>query len=609
MARTHDPPTPEESTPMSEPSAGPDLGGPPPQPALEWSPALQQDVLDPAVWQDGLDTYARATHLAVALVDVDGRLLGPCLNPQPTWRLLRAQAPPGATACPFCLLPLQPRSCVADALTTGEVRVTRDLTGLVHVTVPLVLGDHVLGALLAGQVFDQYPESLALEHAAVTCGLRPAQVWQLARLEVPVTRATLRVYADLLATLGHTFLQTRYDRAVEAHRLAEMTRLRDVLQQRTQDLTVADRQKDAFLATLAHELRNPLAPIRNAVYLMQHHSLLDPEVHWGVDVIDRQLRQMTRLMDDLLDLSRITRDTLELRPERLDLAAVVQVAVETSRPLIEASGQGFVVTLPPEPIALDADPIRLAQVLVNLLNNAAKYTEPSGHIGLTAERYGREAVVTVRDTGIGIPAELLPHIFEMFTQGEPSRARVQSGLGIGLTLAQRIVALHGGTITAHSDGPGQGSVFTVRLPIAREPAAARPGAGEAPARPPPAVARRILVVDDERLSAAGLGKLLQRKGHAIRTAHDGLDAVAVAEAFRPDVVLLDIGLPTLDGYEVAYRIRQQPWGQGMVLIALTGWGQESDRQHSQAAGFDHHLVKPVDPAELVRLLASLPAPP
>jgi two-component sensor histidine kinase len=224
-----------------------------------------------------------------------------------------------------------------------------------------------------------------------------------------------------------------------------------------------------------------------------------------VDVIDRQLRQMTRLVDDLLDLSRLTRDTLELRPERLDLAAVVQVAVETSRPLIEASGQGFVVTLPPEPIALDADPIRLAQVLVNLLNNAAKYTEPSGHIGLTAERYGREAVVTVRDTGIGIPAELLPHIFEMFTQGEPSRARVQSGLGVGLTLVQRIVALHGGTITAHSDGPGQGSVFTVRLPIAREPAAARPGPGEVPARPPPAVARRILVVDDERLTAASLG--------------------------------------------------------------------------------------------------------
>jgi signal transduction histidine kinase len=295
-------------------------------------------MLDPTVWQDGLDTYARATHLAVALVDVDGRLLGECLNPQPTWRLLSAQAPPGLPGCPFCLLPPQPARCVADALAASEVHVTRDRTGLAHVTVPLVLGNHVVGALLAGQVFDQYPESLALEHVAVTCGLHPAQVWQLARLEPPVSRATLRVCGDLLATLGRTFLQTRYDKAVEAHRLAEMTRLRDVLQQHTQDLAAADRQKDAFLATLAHELRNPLAPIRNAVYLMQHHGLLDREVRWGVDVIDRQLRQMTRLIDDLLDLSRITRDTLELHPERLDLAAVVLVAIETSRPLIEASG-------------------------------------------------------------------------------------------------------------------------------------------------------------------------------------------------------------------------------------------------------------------------------
>jgi ligand-binding sensor protein len=245
---------------MVEPSGGPDLGVPPSQPALVWSPALQQDMLDPTVWQDGLDTYARATHLAVALVDVDGRLLGECLNPQPTWRLLSAQAPPGLPGCPFCLLPTQPARCVADALAAGEVRVTRDRTGLAHVTVPLVLGNHVVGALLAGQVFDQYPESLALEHVAVTCGLHPAQVWQLARLEPPVSRATLRVYGDLLATLGRTFLQTRYDKAVEAHRLAEMTRLRDVLQQHTQDLTAADRQKDAFLATLAHELRNPPGP-------------------------------------------------------------------------------------------------------------------------------------------------------------------------------------------------------------------------------------------------------------------------------------------------------------------------------------------------------------
>mgnify|MGYP003288116254 CR=1 FL=1 len=591
---------------MSEPSAGQDLGGPPPHSGLELSSALRSHLLDPAVWQEGLEKYARATNLAVALVDADGRLLGPCINPRPTWGLLRAQRPAGADPCPFCLMQSRPRSCIADALTTDGFHVTRDRTGLVHITVPLVLGQHALGALVAGQVFDQYPEQLVLDHVAVMFGLSPQQVWQLARLEQPVKRATLRVYADLLATLGHTFLQTRYDRLIEAHRLAEMTRLRDLLQQRTQELTEADRQKDEFLATLAHELRNPLAPIRNAVHILQGHIPAEPELHWGLDVIDRQLRQMTRLIDDLLDLSRITHDMLELRTERLDLTAVLQGAVEISRPLIEVGGQAFVVTLPPEPIALDADPIRLAQVLSNLLNNAAKYTERGGHIWLSAERHGYEAVVTVRDTGTGIPAELLPHIFEMFTQGERSWERPQSGLGIGLTLVKRIVELHGGTIMAQSDGPGQGSAFIVRLPVVHAPSPARPRASPEYEHTTLASSRGILVVDDERLSAASLGMLLRLEGHKIRTAHDGLEAMGVAEEFRPDVVLLDIGLPKLNGYEVAQRIRHQPWGQGMILIALTGWGQEADRRRSQEAGFDHHLVKPVDPSALLQLLASLP---
>jgi signal transduction histidine kinase len=217
-------------------------------------------VLDPAIGQEGLERYARATQLAVALVDAEGRRLDPCINPRPTWSLLRAQQPPSADACPFCLMPSQPRRCIADALTAEGIRITRDGTGLVHVTVPLVLGQHALGALLAGQVFDQYPDQLVLERVAVMFGLRPQQVWPRARLEVPLTRATLHVYADLLARFGHTFLQTRYDAVIEATRLTEMTRLRDLLQQRTQALTEMDRQKDAFLATLAHELRNPLAP-------------------------------------------------------------------------------------------------------------------------------------------------------------------------------------------------------------------------------------------------------------------------------------------------------------------------------------------------------------
>jgi signal transduction histidine kinase len=594
---------------MSEPSTGQEPDGPPPALGLEWSPALRSHVLDPEAWQEGLERYARATQLAVALVDAEGCLLGPCINPRPTWSLLRAQRPPGADACPFCLMPSEPRRCIAEALTAGDIRVTRDGTGLVHVTVPLVLGQHALGALVAGQVFDQYPDQLVLDRVAVTFGLLPQQVWPRARLEPPVKRATLRVYADLLATLGNTFLRTRYDRGIEANRLAEMTRLRDLLQQRAQELTKADRQKDAFLATLAHELRNPLSPIRNAVHVLQLKSHPDPEVQWGLDVIGRQLQQMTRLIDDLLDISRITHNTLELRQERLELGEALQAAVEISRPLIEASGQAFAVTLPPEPIALDADPIRLAQVISNLLNNAAKYTERGGHIWLTAERQGREAVITVRDTGIGIPAEMLPRIFEMFMQEDRSRNRAQGGLGIGLSLAKRIVDLHGGTITAHSEGPGRGSTFIVRLPVVREPSPARPGARRehehtTPASSP-AASRRILVVDDERLSAISLGKLLRIKGHEIRTAYDGLEAVQVADEFRPDVVLLDIGLPKMNGYEVAQRIRHQPWGQGMVLIALTGWGQETDRHRSKEAGFDHHLVKPVDTSALLQLLASL----
>jgi signal transduction histidine kinase/ActR/RegA family two-component response regulator len=373
------------------------------------------------------------------------------------------------------------------------------------------------------------------------------------------------------------------------------------LERQGEALRDADRRKDEFLATLAHELRNPLAPIRHAVEILRLQGAPLPEQPWVVDVIDRQLRQLTRLLDDLLDLSRMTVSRLALHKVRVDLAEVLQVAAETSRPLIEEHGQAFAMTLPPHPILLDGDLTRLAQVISNLLHNAAKYTDRGGSIWLTAEQRGHEAVVTVRDTGIGIPPELLPRIFEMFMQADRSLERSHSGLGIGLTLARQLVELHGGTITARSEGAGTGSAFTVRLPVLRE--AAPPRTRPARARQVPVVARRILVVDDERIAAASLGKLLTILGHEMRTAYDGLEAVGVAEVFRPAVVLLDIGLPKMNGYEVARTIRQQPWGQGMVLIALTGWGQEADRQRAQEVGFDHHLVKPVALADLTQLLA------
>jgi PAS domain S-box-containing protein len=420
-------------------------------------------------------------------------------------------------------------------------------------------------------------------------------------------------------------------------------------------LQEANRRKDEFLATLAHELRNPLAPIRNAVQVLRLSDVSDPRLRLARDIIERQVQQMARLVDDLLDVSRITRGKVQLRKERLELVAVVQSAVEATRPFIEASGHQLTVTLPPEGVTLNADPIRLAQVFSNLLHNAAKYTEKGGHIWLTASVFvsasvsvsvegvrGQESgvrsqgseqkgdghrsllnpdscpltpaatdscpltpevVVSVRDTGIGIASEHLPHIFEMFSQVAPALERSQGGLGIGLALVRGLVELHGGRVEARSAGPGRGSEMIVRLPVAEAPVQTPQepsGAGQESRSPPK---RRILVADDLPDSVDSLAILLRLMGHDTRTAHDGLEAVQAAATFRPDVVLLDIGMPKMNGYEAARCIRQQPWGQNIFLIALTGWGQEEDKRRAVEAGFDHHLTKPVDPDALRTLLA------
>jgi CheY-like chemotaxis protein/two-component sensor histidine kinase len=323
------------------------------------------------------------------------------------------------------------------------------------------------------------------------------------------------------------------------------------------------------------------------------------------DMIDRQIQQMVRLVDDLLDVSRITKGKLELRKQRVELSTVIQSAVETSRPLIEALHHTLTITLPAQPLFLEADPIRLAQVFANLLNNAAKYTEHGGRIWLTTERQGSDVVVSVRDTGMGIPREMLSRVFEMFTQVDRTLERAQGGLGIGLTLVQRLTQMHGGTIEVQSAGTGQGSEFTVRLPLLIEAAPASPANGMAEHTPLPAK-YRILVVDDSKDSAESMSLLLRLEGQDVQIASDGLEAVAAAERFRPDVVLLDIGLPRINGYEAARRIREQAWGQSMFLIAVTGWGQEDDRRRAKEAGFDQHLTKPVDPATVLELLATLP---
>jgi PAS domain S-box-containing protein len=369
-----------------------------------------------------------------------------------------------------------------------------------------------------------------------------------------------------------------------------------------QALREADRRKDDFLAMLAHELRNPLAPIRNAAQVLRSTNSDETAVNWALDVIERQMHQVTRLVDDLMDVSRITRNKLSLKRERVSLASVVQSAVETSRPLMETQRHEFRVSAPLDPIVLDADPMRLGQALANLLNNAARYTERGGRVWLNAERQGSDAVITIRDTGIGIPPAQLPRIFEKFAQLDRPLERTQGGLGLGLSLVKALVELHGGTVHAHSDGPGKGSEFTVRLPIVVEASGPDPSRAEQPVQ---ASGLRILVVDDNRDSAATLSMLLRILGNDVRIAHDGVEAIGEATEFRPDVVLLDIGLPKMNGYEVARRVRSEPWGRRMVLIALTGWGQDRDRQLSREAGFDHHFVKPVDPAALTKLLASV----
>jgi PAS domain S-box-containing protein len=367
-------------------------------------------------------------------------------------------------------------------------------------------------------------------------------------------------------------------------------------------LKEADRRKDEFLATLAHELRNPMAPIRNAVQILKASPADDPDLELSRTIIDRQAAQMARLLDDLLDVSRITREKLELRRHRVALAAVVEAAVETSRPLIEAAGHELAVALPDGPVYLDADPVRLAQVFSNLLNNAAKYTPAGGHVRLEAARLGDALTVTVRDDGIGLAPEILPTLFDMFSQAAPALERAQGGLGIGLSLVKGLVELHGGAIEARSDGPGRGSAFVVRLPVADGPA-------PEPAAPEPAASCdagcRILVADDSPDAAGTMARLLQLLGHEVRTAADGQEAVEAADAFRPDVALLDIGMPRLNGYDAARRIRELPGGAEVTLVALTGWGSADDRRRSREAGFDAHLTKPVDPQALRDLLASV----
>ena len=365
----------------------------------------------------------------------------------------------------------------------------------------------------------------------------------------------------------------------------------------------ADSAKDEFLAMLAHELRNPLAPIRNAVHVLNLKSPPVPEVTKMLEVIDRQMAHMTRLIDDLLDVSRISRDKITLRKARVSLTEVVNAALETSRPVLAESGQAFTVAMPEQTIHVDADPTRLAQAISNVLHNAAKYTDAAGRIWLTVAQEGGDAVISVRDTGIGIAPDMLPTVFDMFTQADRSIDRARGGLGVGLTVARRLVELHGGSINARSDGAGKGSTFTVRLPVSTASAESAADSSQ-PAVSSAASPHRVLVADDNRDAAESLAALLRMVGHDVRLAHDGVEAVGIASEYRPHMIVLDIGMPKMNGYEAARKVRAEAWGKHAMIVALSGWGQEEDKRRSREAGIDHHLVKPLELSALLQLLAT-----
>jgi len=402
------------------------------------------------------------------------------------------------------------------------------------------------------------------------------------------TRDTFdREEIEFLETISH-YVTLAYERL----RLIEQLREQDQL-------------KDEFLATLAHELRNPLAPIRNGVELIRRSNGNQATVERATTIVNRQVQQMVRLVDDLLDVARISRNRLELRKEQVELESIVRSAVETSRPVLDAAQNDLSISLPAEPVLLDADPVRLAQVFSNLLNNAAKYSEPGGHISFVATQNDNELTIRVSDTGIGIEPAQLSQIFGMFVQLDASDQQIQTGLGVGLTLVQKLIQMHGGTVEARSEGTGKGSEFIVRLPALTLPAKTLSGV-EALADGRVQVRRRILVVDDNFDSAESMAMLLKLSGHDVAIAHDGMEALTLAQEFLPDVALLDLGMPKLDGYEAARSIREQPWGQRMMLVALTGWGQAEDKRRSREAGFDAHLVKPVDFGALEKLVAGTP---
>jgi signal transduction histidine kinase/ActR/RegA family two-component response regulator len=424
-----------------------------------------------------------------------------------------------------------------------------------------------------------------------------------------ILRAKVSVFVDLFRKTRDL---ERLNRELEqrvAERTAELEATAANLRDREEALREADRRKDEFLAMLAHEIRNPLAPIRTAVQLLRLKELSEAQRTNARDVIERQVEHLVRLIDDLLDVARITRGAITLQRAQVDVAEIVARAVETSRPLIDSRQHELAIVLPDESLSVFGDVTRLSQVLANLLNNAAKYTDAHGRIQVRVERDGGQVVIRVQDNGIGISREMLSKVFDLFAQAERSLDRASGGLGIGLALVRRLIEMHGGSVSAHSGGVGQGTEMVVRLPVGIDHRAPlRPQETEEAAAPT-TLSRRILIVDDNKDAADSMALLVETAGHRVRTAYDGQEALDLASAFAPDVLLLDLGVPGLNGFEIARHIRRQPWGKTVSLIAVTGWGQEQDRRRTAEAGFDAHLIKPVGTADLLSALKTCGRPP
>jgi PAS domain S-box-containing protein len=452
-----------------------------------------------------------------------------------------------------------------------------------HADRPVI--EDILGRLSAGECLEGYEARLRCKDGSIRHVLISSNVfWEDGR-----------------------FIHTRcFTRDVTAQKKAEMALREEIVIRERAEATLreTDRRKDEFLATLAHELRNPLAPIRQAALIAKSAEASEAQKRWSYDVISRQVHHMSLLLEDLLDISRFTRGTLQLRTEMTVLSAVVDAAIETARPLIDAKGHRFTIAMPAEPVMFAADPLRLAQVLSNLLTNAAKYTDPGGHIQLDVRSDGTQIRIVVSDTGVGIAPETLSRVFVMFSQLQSNQDRSEGGLGIGLALSKGLVELHGGALEVRSEGIGKGSEFIVRLPQrtildSERPAKVTPREGR------PRV-RRVLIADDNREAAESLAMLLRMEGHDVTVAYQGGEALAAFSTLQPEVVVLDIGMPELDGYAVARQVRQLSVGRRVLLIAATGWGQEADKSQALAAGFDYHFTKPIEPGMLSQLLRSDP---